>query len=105
MQYKHFAFDIGDFFGEIIKHYLTTGFKYYINSYKNSLYAGIGSGTALVEKQGESSAVTSHLGLIIGYRWRWKSGFEFNLGIGPLFPLKEGEEGPPMMDIVLGYSF
>ncbi len=32
-------------------------------------------------------------------------GLDFSLGIGPLFPLKEGEEGPFMMDFVLGYSF
>ncbi len=107
LQYKHFAFDIGDLTGKNIKHYLTFGFKYYFYSNHSTIYTGIGGGVALTDNEGdsESTPVTSHTGLIIGYRWRWNSKWELNLGLGPLFPLKKGEEGPLMLDLVLGYSF
>ena len=104
LQYKHFAFNIGDFTGEKVKHCLTYGIKYYFKSHHSTWYFGLGGGTALDEFIGENNW-RQHIGFILGYRWRWGKGWDFNLGIGPLFPIGKKATHPPMFDLAFGYSF
>ena len=104
LQYKHFAFNIGDFMGTEVKHCLTYGIKYYFKSHHSTWYFGLGGGTALDEFIGENNW-RQHIGFILGYRWRWGKGWDFNLGIGPLFPIDKNVTHPPMFDLAFGYSF
>ena len=104
LQYKHFAFNIGDFMGAKVKHCLTYGIKYYFKSHHSTGYFGLGGGTALDEFIGENNW-RQHIGFILGYRWRWGKGWDFNLGIGPLFPIGKKATHPPMFDLAFGYSF
>jgi len=104
LQYKHFAFNIGDFTGANVKHCLTYGIKYYFKSHHNTWYFGLGGGTALDEFIPENNW-RQHIGFILGYRWRWGKGWDFNLGIGPLFPIGKKVTHHPMFDLVFGYSF
>jgi hypothetical protein len=110
LQYKHFASGIGYYTlwtGESDESYLTGGIKYYFNSHRRTWYIGLGGGISL---KGEAR-LDSYTGFIIGYRWRWGKGWDFSLGIGPLFPnwkhIKEGEDKPliRMFELVFGYSF
>jgi hypothetical protein len=104
-QYKNFGINVGDLLGTNIKHYLTTGLNFYLDSHKSCFYFGIGYGKALTEREKNSNVITSHTGIIAGYRWKWPGGMGFSLGIGPLISIGEGDEGPFMLDLVLGYSF
>ena len=120
LQYKHFAFGIGYYeiwtagsgkdvpAGEEGSDLcLTGGIKYYLNSHHRTWYIGLGGGIPL---KGDAR-IDSYTGFLIGYRWRWGKGWDFSLGIGPLFPnwkrLEEGEDSliPPMFEVVFGYSF
>lgn len=110
LQHKHFAFDIGYYFSEEpekegeYNHFLTYGIKYYFKSHHSTWYFGLGGGTALDEFIGENNW-RQHIGFILGYRWRWGKGWDFNLGIGPLFPIGKKATHPPMFDLAFGYSF
>jgi hypothetical protein len=108
LQYKHFAFDIGYATfgythreGEGIQQFLAYGIKYYVNPHKRTVYVGVGSWTELTKGQ-DPQDETYPITFIFGYRWRWKTGWDFNLGIGAIF---NGEGYPPMVELAFGYSF
>ena len=104
LQHKHFAFDIGHFTGSEVKHTLTYGIKYYVNSHRSTAYIGLGGWTDLDEVITNKDWRTA-IGFILGYRWRWGKGWDFNLGIGPAFSKGKGAFAPPLFDIAFGYSF
>ena len=108
LQYKHFAFDIGYIKGtppdEDVNHDLTYGIRYYFEPHRSTAYIGLGGWIDLVKIIDEDEGRTT-IGFILGYRWRWGKGWDFNLGIGPAFSKGKGAFVPPMFDIALGYSF
>jgi len=102
LQHKHVAFDIGYFPGTEVKHFLTFGIRYYFNSHRSTAYVGLGSG---IGKEVDENVWRSHIGPIFGYRWRWKKGWDFNLGIGFALGVGRGAPNPPMFELALGRSF
>ena len=117
LQYKHVALDIGYLAGYKALHILTGGIKYYFNSHKSTCYIGVGGGIAMDEYKADKydHRTESFIGALIGYRWRWGKGWDFNLGIGPLFTrdkISDREEydrnehgSPPNAEISFGFSF
>lgn len=117
LQNKHVAIDIGYLAGEKALHILTSGIKYYFNSHKSSWYIGAGGGIAMDEYKADKydHRTETFIGALIGYRWRWGKGWDFNLGIGPLFTQDKisdkdvygsTEHGsPPNVEISFGFSF
>ncbi len=110
LQHKHFAFDIGYYFSEEpekegeYNRFLTYGIKYYFKPHRSTAYIGLGGVTALVKIIDEDDGGTG-IGFILGYRWRWGKGWDFNLGIGAGFPIGKDGSTFPMFDLAFGYSF
>ena len=118
IQYKHIAFDIGDFTANKADFTLTSGIKYYFNSHHSTWYIGFGGGIAIDEFKVDEYdyRIESFTGFLLGYRWRWKMGWDLNLGVGPLFPKwtysEKGKNNPdkdhshpPMFELTVGFSF
>jgi hypothetical protein len=105
LQYKHFAFGIGYIYaGDPDDHTLMYGIKYYFKPYHSTWYIGLG-GIAQGEFIDEDEGKTA-IGFILGYRWRFWKGFDFNLGMGPLFAKgKNPFTAPIMFELAFGYSF
>ena len=109
LQYKHFAFGIGYLYGgdteKKLYHTLMYGIKYYFNSHHSTWYIGLG-GTEQAKFMYKGEGKPAIGKFVIGYRWRWGKGWDFNLGIGPLFSKDKGAFTALIMgELAFGYSF
>jgi len=80
------------------------GIKYYFKPHRSTWYIGLGGteqGKFIYEGEGKKA-----VGFVIGYRWRWGKGWDFNLGMGPLFSKGKNAFTTPIMgELAFGYSF